>query len=119
MKREKLFSLTKKDFRVETFKASGKGGQNRNKRETAVRITHVSSGISGYSADERHQEKNKFKAFQRLIANPKFKAWIKLEASKAMMKETLDEKVDNMMNVNNLKIEIKNEKGQWIENDIK
>jgi len=43
-KKELLFSLTKKDFKVETFRGSGAGGQHRNKTDSAVRIKHPASG---------------------------------------------------------------------------
>jgi len=47
------------ELRVELMRASGHGGQNVNKRETAVRITHLPSGISAHIADERYQGRNK------------------------------------------------------------
>jgi len=58
--------VTEKDLRVETMRGSGKGGQNRNKRDTAVRITHLPTSLSAYSCDERSQLKNKRKAWLRL-----------------------------------------------------
>jgi protein subunit release factor B len=42
--RERILSVTLADCRVDTFRAGGKGGQNQNKRETGVRITHRASG---------------------------------------------------------------------------
>ncbi len=48
-----LLTLTKKDFRVDTFRSGGKGGQNQNKRDTGVRITHIKSGISAEGRSER------------------------------------------------------------------
>ena len=44
-KKQLLFSITKKDLVITYYKASGKGGQNRNKRETAVRIQHKDSNV--------------------------------------------------------------------------
>lgn len=58
--------VTEKDLRIETMRGRGKGGQNRNKRDTAVRITHIPTGISSYSCDERSQLKNKRSAWKRL-----------------------------------------------------
>ncbi len=55
MNKEKLLSLSSKDFKWEYFRASGKGGQNKNKRDTAVRVTHQQSGAQGYSCDQRSQ----------------------------------------------------------------
>lgn len=107
--RQKLLSLTKDDFKVEFYRASGNGGQNRNTRDTACRITHIETGISGISADERSQLQNKKKAFQRLCNNPKFKQWLKNESATVMgilkTQEQLEKEVDEWMCEDNLKIE--------------
>jgi protein subunit release factor B len=54
------------EIRVETFKASGPGGQHRNKRETAVRVRHLPSGISALATEHRSQARNKVLALRRL-----------------------------------------------------
>jgi peptide chain release factor 2 len=54
------------EIRIETSKASGPGGQNVNKRETAVRIIHIPTNISVHVATERQQEQNKQKALEIL-----------------------------------------------------
>lgn len=56
------------ELRIETSKASGPGGQNVNKRETAVRIVHLPTNISVHVATEREQERNKQKALEILSA---------------------------------------------------
>lgn len=61
MNKQLLFSVTKKDLIVETFRGSGKGGQHRNKNDTVVRITHPESRAVGKSEDERSQLQNKKK----------------------------------------------------------
>jgi len=63
---ELLYSWTAKDFRVDKFCAGGPGGQHQNKTESAVRITHIESGISAESRSERSQLINKKIAFNRL-----------------------------------------------------
>jgi protein subunit release factor A len=59
-------SFTPDEIRVETFKASGPGGQHRNKRETAVRVRHLPSGITALATEHRSQARNKALAFRRL-----------------------------------------------------
>lgn len=54
------------EIRVETSKSSGPGGQNVNKRETAVRIVHIPTNISVHVATERQQDQNKQKALEVL-----------------------------------------------------
>lgn len=60
------FNVPESDLRVELSKAGGPGGQNVNKRETAVRIVHIPTGISVRTTSERSQAQNKEKALQIL-----------------------------------------------------
>jgi protein subunit release factor B len=52
---------------LEFFKASGPGGQHRNKRETAVRIHHRPSGVTVAAVERRSQAMNREEAFRRLV----------------------------------------------------
>lgn len=78
MKKEKLFSITKKDFDIQTFASGGPGGQHQNK--TASGVSHRDSGAVGES-------------------------------------KTIEQKVEEQMKPENLKLEIKDEKGRWSEKE--
>ena len=66
MSRDLLFSARRKDFRVETFRSGGPGGQHQNKIESGVRITHIATGLSAESREGKSQYQNRVKAFRKL-----------------------------------------------------
>jgi protein subunit release factor B len=74
--RELLFSVTLADCDVDTFRCGGNGGQNVNKRDTGVRVTHRASGARGQATDERSQLQNKKLAFRRMAESKLFSAWV-------------------------------------------
>lgn len=60
------FEVDTKDVLVQTFRASGPGGQHRNKVETAVRLIHNASGIIVTATDSKSQMQNRKKAWQKI-----------------------------------------------------
>lgn len=108
--REKILSITAKDCIKQTFRGSGAGGQHRNKTDSCVRWIHPPSGARGQACEDRSQLQNSRKAWRRMAESDEMRLWIRMQVGGLALAE---EAVKKAMNPRNLKIEGKNEKGQW------
>lgn len=111
--KELLFSVTKPDFNIQTFRSGGKGGQHQNKVESGVRIIHRASGAVGESRTHRSQHRNKRLALERLTKSGKFKLWLNRMVYELTSGKTIEQRVDEAMVPENLRIETQDENGRW------
>jgi len=84
MTKERIFSVGARDCRWDYYRGSGKGGQHRNKKSTAVRCVHIASGAVGCAEDQREQKQNKRLAFERMARTQTFQRWAKAEGLKRL-----------------------------------
>lgn len=89
--------ISSKDIKVKFFKSSGPGGQHKNKKFTAVKVTYLPIGISAVATEQRSQAQNKEIALQRLkdkIAKltKKKKKRIPIKIPKAVKEKILESK---------------------------
>lgn len=117
--KELLFSVGPKDFKWDFFKTSGPGGQNKNKRDTACRCTHIASGAIGIGSEEREQGKNRRIAFERCVNSEKFRAWHRLECARVLIDKNERRKIEREIDAElsrreNLLIEVRDVNGKWV-----
>jgi hypothetical protein len=112
--REPIFSLTAKDFRWDYYVGSGKGGQKKNKTANCVRCTHEESKVSATGESGRSQHDNKKLAFSKVVRDPEFCKWLRIEtARRCGEQEVINKRVRQSMADHNLKVEYK-ENGKWV-----
>lgn len=105
MKNKKLlFSVTKDDCIMRTFRCGGNGGQRLNSTDTGVEFVHPPSGATGRSCDGRKQIDNKYLAWKRMAQSKAMQNWLRLEAARRSGSQSnIEEIVDQEMK--NIKIE--------------
>ena len=114
MAKKLLFSVSIKDCRVDTFTVGGHGGAGKDTSNTGVRVTHEPSGASGEGTRSRSQHANKVSAFTTMVGTPAFKSWHRTVVNELTSGKTVEERVEEEMTPDKLKIEGKDEKGRWV-----
>lgn len=114
MSRQLLFSITKKDLKINYFSGTGKGGQHRNKHQNCVRINHTDSGVIVTGQSNKERSANMREALNNLVKHPHFKVWHTRKVNELLSGKKLEVRVNEMMLPENIKIEVK-ENNKWVE----
>ena len=114
-KREKIRIVSRADLDISYFIGPGKGGQKKQKTSSGCQIIHKESGATGRCSESRSQEQNKRAAFLNMLKTPKMKFWLSNKLYEIREQETFEETVEKSMTPANLKFEIKDDGGRWVE----
>lgn len=116
--RKPLFTVPRSKFRVEHFRASGAGGQHRNKTDSATRITHIDSGASGQATESRSQQENTRTALKRLTQTPTFRLWVHEKIREIdrgiTLEKALAAQLEEDMHLGRIRVEVHDQNGRWI-----
>ena len=114
IRKELLFSITKKDFNIDWYNGSGAGGQGRNKLKQCCRLTHIASGAMSTGQSSKSRVANQKEAFKGVMEHPKFKMWYNTQVMEHLSQETTEERVEKSMKPENIKVEGKDDGGRWV-----
>ena len=109
-KKELLFSVTKKDLKIDYYSGKGAGGQHRNRHMLCCRIQHPDSGVIVTCGEHKSKDRNTRTAFRRLTEHEDFKKWHRIKTAELMAdaeetKARIEAKVNELMKPENLKVE--------------
>jgi len=112
--KEKILTVTINDCEVQTFKASGAGGQKRNKTSSAVRVIHHPSGARAESSESRSQYENKRTAFIKMVNSIEFRSWLYAVTRNLKTPREIEEQVEREIHDPRVTItEVKAGKDRW------
>ena len=103
--------LNPSELRIDTYRASGAGGQHINKTDSAVRVTHLPTGITAECQDGRSQHSNKAKALQVLTARLQEKERSERAAAEAATRKGLIGSGDRSDRIRTYKVAAKEQSG--------
>jgi len=113
--KKKLFSITKKDLKIDYFSGTGAGGQHRNKHQNCVRINHKDSGVIVTGQSNKSRQANIREAFNSLVKHTKFKIWMNMRVNEEIDGKKIEDIIEEQMASEFLKVEFRDGKNKWAE----